>query len=433
MRKLKASSNTKYYLISIVIIASLVLSVGAYSARLPASGGDSGTWGDVLNTYLNGSLGLNATTLNVTNTYLADGTAAAPSYTFANDTDTGLFNASGTLGITVSGNNTANITGTSIQTVNGTVSAPAYSFGSDTDTGLFLNDTGVLGFVAGAAQILRILSSGLIATGNLTLSQTFAVGGFSSQLYNAIGDGSGTANNPASDNDLYIEDILEVDGNVYLGDTTGDAHVITGDVDIEAGGVCISSTTCTAPTDGDFQVGGDLFIGHDAAGDNDFAYFDMGSESISWDNAGAEFDISDDLNMNLNTITNIGVAGTDFDASGGLTLGGNLNTTGTLAVGSGTASLAISGIFINNSAPLTYGSISGGYCDPSQIITVTGASTGDAVFLGAPSTILAAGSNLTWSGYVSSGNTVLVVLCNTGSAAINPSGPTSWSAVVFSI
>jgi len=108
-----------------------------------------------------------------TNTKIADGTiqntdgsASAPSYTFTNNTDTGIYvsGVSDQLNITTGGNNRFSISTTEIQALlpfqssNGSKSAPQYSFGNDTDTGMYLSGNGILGFTA-AGQNRLLLSS----------------------------------------------------------------------------------------------------------------------------------------------------------------------------------------------------------------------------------------------------------------------------------
>ena len=95
-----------------------------------------------------------------------DGSASAPSYTFTNNTDTGIYvsGVSDQLNITTGGNNRFSISTTEIQALlpfqssNGSKSAPQYSFGNDTDTGMYLSGNGILGFTA-AGQNRLLLSS----------------------------------------------------------------------------------------------------------------------------------------------------------------------------------------------------------------------------------------------------------------------------------
>lgn len=76
----------------------------------------------------------------------ADGTAAAPSYTFTTDTDTGLYcSAANTLGVTTGGTSRLAIGSTDIKTTvpllgaDGAVATPTYAFSSATGTGVYRN------------------------------------------------------------------------------------------------------------------------------------------------------------------------------------------------------------------------------------------------------------------------------------------------------
>ncbi|HLE49108.1 MAG TPA: MerR family DNA-binding transcriptional regulator, partial [Patescibacteria group bacterium] len=62
------------------------------------------------------------------------------------------------------------------------------------------------------------LGSATLPFQDLILSSNFNVGGITGTGYNAISD-SGTASFASTDNDLYIEDILEVGGTLYVGGT----------------------------------------------------------------------------------------------------------------------------------------------------------------------------------------------------------------------
>jgi hypothetical protein len=54
------------------------------------------------------------------------------------------------------------------------------------------------------------------AGGNIITGNALNVGGGSAQAYNFFSDGAGTVDSASSDDDLYIEDILEVDGGTFL-------------------------------------------------------------------------------------------------------------------------------------------------------------------------------------------------------------------------
>lgn len=107
-----------------------------------------------------------------------DGTAAAPSYTFDSDTDTGIYRkAADSLGFTAGGTlraevNTTDITTTvPFLTASGTVTAPAYSFTGDTDTGLYRKAADLVALAANGVEVVSFNSDQqiLASDANLTI------------------------------------------------------------------------------------------------------------------------------------------------------------------------------------------------------------------------------------------------------------------------
>lgn len=98
-----------------------------------------------------------------------NGTAALPSYTFSNDTDTGLYKT-GTdnqLNITIGGTSKIGITTTLFDATpligyfaDGTAAAPGYAFGNDTNTGFYRIGADNIGFTTGGAQRASLDSAG---------------------------------------------------------------------------------------------------------------------------------------------------------------------------------------------------------------------------------------------------------------------------------
>ncbi len=68
-------------------------------------------------------------------------------------------------------------------------------------------------------DLLNFANAILTVNGDVRLANNsnIEVGGLTGVAYNAISDGGGSASFASTDNDLYIEDILEVDGTVYIG------------------------------------------------------------------------------------------------------------------------------------------------------------------------------------------------------------------------
>jgi len=105
---------------------------------------------------------------------LDDGTVSAPAYSFMNDSNSGLYRiGADNIGLTLNGSNVVDyattgvtitgdltVSGTSSSSLfyagNGTASLPSYSFASDTDTGIFRLSANELSFGAGGSRGLRI-------------------------------------------------------------------------------------------------------------------------------------------------------------------------------------------------------------------------------------------------------------------------------------
>jgi hypothetical protein len=153
-------------------------------------------------------------TANTFTPYL--GTAAAPSYTWAADPNTGLFGAGAdVLGIATNGaerlrvGSTGNVgvggttltslfnVGSSAQfqvnssgTVlapNGSAVTPAYSFVSDPNTGIFGNSLDVLGFATAGVERLRVGATGNVGVGTTNPLALFSVGATSQFQVNTLG------------------------------------------------------------------------------------------------------------------------------------------------------------------------------------------------------------------------------------------------------
>lgn len=106
---------------------------------------------------------------------VANGTAAAPSVTFANDTDTGLYRVSAnSLGVSIGG--TLRLTGSTTSFTstlpwlapNGTAAAPSLSFSGDTDTGIYRSAANELSVASGGNRVAAFASTG--AGGHLSIS-----------------------------------------------------------------------------------------------------------------------------------------------------------------------------------------------------------------------------------------------------------------------
>lgn len=115
----------------------------------------------------------------------SSGSAASPGMAFSADTDTGFFRkGSNSIGVSVGGvevaefaSGTLTITGTISFTgfAAGTVSAPSITFADDTDLGLYRIGANNLGVAANGAKVLDISAAGLGVTGTLTSTDAVTV------------------------------------------------------------------------------------------------------------------------------------------------------------------------------------------------------------------------------------------------------------------
>lgn len=106
--------------------------------------------------------------------YSYNGSATNPVFSFASDVDTGIYRAGdGSIGFATNGQ-AAMAIGTQHLTVNrqiaataGSASAPAFSVAGDLDTGMYRIAADILGFATGGVERARLSSGGLRATGFL--------------------------------------------------------------------------------------------------------------------------------------------------------------------------------------------------------------------------------------------------------------------------
>jgi hypothetical protein len=110
------------------------------------------------------------------------GSATLPSFTFNNDTNTGIFSGGSdnvqvtTNGVARLGVSTTQFTGTlPFRGQNGSATAPAYSFSGDTNTGMYWISADTLGFTAGGGERARLNSTGLAIGVNSPSARLHAV------------------------------------------------------------------------------------------------------------------------------------------------------------------------------------------------------------------------------------------------------------------
>lgn len=89
----------------------------------------------------------------------SDGTAAAPSYSFTSDTNTGfrVLTVGGHLAVVLGGTDRFMFDGDQLRAISiGSVSTPPYTHDVDRNTGIFFPTTDTLGFTAGGVEFLRL-------------------------------------------------------------------------------------------------------------------------------------------------------------------------------------------------------------------------------------------------------------------------------------
>lgn len=136
-----------------------------------SNGGNS--FGSAITIGTNDAFNLNFETNNVTrltinqsNQLLTnDGTLTLPAYSFASQASTGMWlNGSGSLNFSVAGSNYLNLSGSrvaptfQVQAIDGTAGVPSYSFANDTNTGFYRSSLGVMTAVAAGNTVFQYLS-----------------------------------------------------------------------------------------------------------------------------------------------------------------------------------------------------------------------------------------------------------------------------------
>lgn len=153
-----------------------------------------------------GALRFDVSTTDVTSTvpiYNANGTAAAPSMTFASTTDLGFYRlAADAVGITSLGvlrayinTNALTMQGIKILNTAGTAALPSYSFELDPNTGIYSNTADTLGFSAGGAAATLTSNGFDLVNGTAALPAYSFTSDPNSGLYRVGADNIGISTN----------------------------------------------------------------------------------------------------------------------------------------------------------------------------------------------------------------------------------------------
>ena len=123
---------------------------------------------------------------SISTLYVGNGTAAAPSVTFANDTNTGIYNvAANQLGFSVNGAQVLRFTTVSTifsqraDHIDGSVGGPGITFATDSNTGIYRIADDTLGFSTGGVQRASISASRWEFNVGASVSGKFFVNGLS--------------------------------------------------------------------------------------------------------------------------------------------------------------------------------------------------------------------------------------------------------------
>ncbi|MDO8728748.1 MAG: hypothetical protein Q7K26_02520, partial [bacterium] len=181
-----------------------------------------------------------ATTASSTNSYSStyyagNGSVSAPAFSFAGDTDTGLYvTQADVISFATGGILRATLGGNFIRVAGGVASTPAFSSTNDSNTGMYFPAADSIGFSLGGAEKIRINSSGDVGIGTTSPYAKLSV----------VGGTSGTA--------LAVDTITGFSGNLLdlkVASTT--KFVINQNGDFIASG---NSTTTNATSTNSFAT-----------------------------------------------------------------------------------------------------------------------------------------------------------------------------------
>ncbi|MCK4386713.1 MAG: hypothetical protein KAV41_01350 [Candidatus Pacebacteria bacterium] len=185
----------------------------------------------------------------------------------------------------------------------------------------------------------------------------------------------------------------DIGGSYTVNSGTGVTIDATGKVQIN-GALELNGFATTTAASGNIATAGTLTV----VGNSTLASADIGGAYTVNSGTGVTIDATGNLQMNGALELN-GFATTTA-------ANGNIATDGSLIIGGGTAIVK----HLSNSATLDFPLVGANSCEVLTI-AVTGAADGDVVTLGIPNNIISASSTLTAVGWVSTGGTVTVRLC----------------------
>jgi Collagen triple helix repeat (20 copies) len=351
--------------------------------------------------------------------YAPIASAAAPSYTFTGDTNTGMWSPAGdTLSFTTNGSEKVRITSTG-----------QVGIGTSTFTGGVLPTPGTNKFIVSGAG-----GTSMVVNDTSTFANFSAIGATEGNF--TIGDSGATSNSRnwnfnSNDGRLSIRRLSDNQSAVV---TSPMAILASGFVGIGT----ITPSNILSVTPSQYSVGTATQSGTSVTGSGTtWTAAMVGSQLVflNGTSAGTITAFISPTSLTVSTSQTVGsipytisYSGLQVDSLGRVGIG--LTTPTALLDVSGTTKLGTSGTVFNSiisaTATLDFPSISSNsYADLT--ITVTGAAVGASVSIGAPSTLEA---GLMFNGWVSATNTVTIRLHHTTGSAIDPASAT-WRATVI--
>ncbi|OQW49338.1 MAG: hypothetical protein A4S09_12545, partial [Proteobacteria bacterium SG_bin7] len=174
--------------------------------------------------YQNGAWTDMITSSTASSVAAGNGTASAPSISFSGDTNTGFYsNGADTIGIAANGANVFNISSTALSSPttggalitsgNGTAAAPTFSFSGDPDTGWFRPAADTMAASTAGSERVRITSSGTIGVGTSVPTGTLHLNDGSGGLTETHWSSSATG---ISSTDGLFVGLNNISGDAYV-------------------------------------------------------------------------------------------------------------------------------------------------------------------------------------------------------------------------
>ena len=268
------------------------------------------------------------------------GSAAAPSFTFTGDGNTGMFRpAAETIAFATNGvekmridsggvETTSNFSGNRLIAGEGTTGAPGIVFTGDGDTGMWHPGVDVVAFSVGGTEKLRINSGGIVAT-QLTGNAATATALATAHTIDISGDITATATSFNGSANITIPAVITA-GVIVNADVNASAAIAGTKIDPDFGDGNVVTTgnltaTRLAAADGTVSLPGIMFTG-----DGNTGIFHPAADTIAFCEGGTEA-------MRINSSGLVGVATTDpqyrLDVNGVVNSASHYRVDGQVVVG----------------------------------------------------------------------------------------------------